>query len=332
LHFVGTMPQFESAAAAVEWQLTELEGKVRRLSGGETGPRLRWFVPLVKEMKSEPWARTVRHGDWTAYDDVDRLAVRRGVRLTAADIPLRLAEWAREELAVAGATPERPLQIGVPCYLDITLFTFGPVGVFRHSGAFLDAIAGQLEEIVGFAGDRVVFQLETPAALVAVASAPTPLREPMADLMARLVVRQAGRAPAGSRFGVHLCLGDLGHRAKRQLRTADPLVRLANAVQRRWPAERTLEFLHLPLSGAERPPTTDPAFYRPLLDLHRRATTRIVAGIAHEEQSPNDQLTVRGLVEQALGVEVDIATSCGLGRRTPEQARQAVERMRALLD
>lgn len=35
---------------------------------------------------------------------------------------------------------------------------------------------------------------------------------------------------------MHLCLGDLGHRAKQQLTSADPVVRLANAVQRRWPA------------------------------------------------------------------------------------------------
>jgi hypothetical protein len=56
-----------------------------------------------------------------------------------------------------------------------------------------------------------------------------------------------------------------------------------------------------------------------------------VAGIAHENQDHTAQLTVRTLVEQALGTTVDIATSCGLGRRTPEQAKQAVAAMQALL-
>ncbi|WP_432937928.1 hypothetical protein ACQPXM_26105 [Kribbella sp. CA-253562] len=44
-----------------------------------------------------------------------------------------------------------------------------------------------------------------------------------------------------------------------------------------------------------------------------------------------DQLVVRDLVEQAVGRPVDIAAACGLGRRTPEQAVDAVARMRALV-
>jgi hypothetical protein len=58
----------------------------------------------------------------------------------------------------------------------------------------------------------------------------------------------------------------------------------------------------------------------------------VVAGIAHEEQSPADQAAVRALVEAALGRRTDIATACGLGRRTPKQALRAVDSMRALLD
>jgi hypothetical protein len=56
-----------------------------------------------------------------------------------------------------------------------------------------------------------------------------------------------------------------------------------------------------------------------------------VAGIAHEDQDSTAQLAARTLVEQALGTTVDIATSCGLGRRTPEQAEHAVAAMRTLL-
>jgi hypothetical protein len=40
LHFVGTMPQFADARTALAWQLDELAGQIRRVSGGETGPRL----------------------------------------------------------------------------------------------------------------------------------------------------------------------------------------------------------------------------------------------------------------------------------------------------
>ncbi|MDH6222268.1 hypothetical protein [Streptomyces pseudovenezuelae] len=66
----------------------------------------------MKELKSSPKIRALREGDWTDYDDVDRLTVRRGSRREPEDIALRLAEWAHEELTVlkdAGtpAAPER---------------------------------------------------------------------------------------------------------------------------------------------------------------------------------------------------------------------------------
>jgi len=334
LHFVGTMPQFADARMAMAWQLDELRGRLRRLSGGETGPRLLWIAALIDELARLPQIQTVHSGKWTGYDDAVRLAVRRGARLSAEDIPLRLAEHALEELAVlrengSPATSELPLQIGVPCYLDLALFIFGPLGVIRHRRMFLDAIAGQLADIHAQAGDRVVYQLETPVALVAVTGTPPPLRAAMARLIAGLVLRQVARAPRGSRFGVHLCLGDLGHRALRQLNTADPVVRLANAIARRWPTGRRLEYLHLPMSGGDLPPTTDAAFYAPLRGL--RVGADVVAGIAHEGQDRTAQLAVRTLVERATGTTVDIATSCGLGRRTPEQAEQAIAAMRALL-
>ncbi len=337
LHFVGTMPQFRSAEDAFGWQLSEVRSRLRRLSGGETGPRLAWLVPMVKDLKKNPKIREVRDGDWSDYDSVDRLAVRRGQRLTPDDIPLRLAEWAREELevlAAAGspATPELPLQIGVPGYLDMSMLTFGPLGGFRNSGTFLAAVAGQIEEIADQAGDRVVFQLETPTALIAVASAPRPMQAPLAAMLSRRVLRQVARAPRGTRFGLHLCLGDMGHKAKQQLATTDPLVALATALVSSWPDGRALDYLHLPLSGGDQPPTTDPAFYAPLRRLDLGSVPTIVAGIAHEEQSVADQLVVRALVEEALGRKVDIATACGLGRRTPVQAALAVARMRELLD
>ena len=84
---------------------------------------------------------------------------------------------------------------------------------------------------------------------------------------------------------MHLCLGDLGHHALKQLKDASPLVVLANAIARRWPEGRSLDYVHLLMSGGDIPPTT-----------------------------------------------VDIATSCALGRRTPDAATAAVASMRALLD
>jgi hypothetical protein len=328
---VGSMPQFDDPKSALRWQVDELAGRIARLTGGETGFRLLWFVYLVKELKALPEVRALRDGDWSDYDNVDRLAVRPGRTLTVERIPLRFGEYAHEELEIRRAlATDLPLQVGIPGYLDMALFTFGPLAVFRLAPKFLDAVARQIAGIRAEAGDDVVFQLEVPAALIALAAAPLPLRAAMAALMARFVTRQVAKAPAGSRFGVHLCLGDMGHKALRQMNTADPLVRLANAIARQWPAGRRLEYVHMPMSGGDQPPTTEPSFYEPLRRLEIPAP--VVAGIGHENQAIADQRLVRDLVEHALGRQVDISTSCGLGRRTPEQAEQAVARMRELLD
>src|SRR4051812_20449464 len=162
LHFVGTLPQFDDAPSALRWQRHELSGRLRRLSGGETGPRQDWVVPLGKALKLLPQVKTVRDGNWAGYDDTDRLAGARGARLTGADIPMRLSEYAREELAAleaegSPATADLPLQVGVPGYLDIALFVFGPAGVLRHGRTFLDATAHQVADLHGVAGDTVVF-------------------------------------------------------------------------------------------------------------------------------------------------------------------------------
>jgi hypothetical protein len=332
LHFLGTMPQFADAESAIAWQADAVPEELRRWYGGETGARLLWFVPVVRALKRSPKIRAVKEGEWSGYDDTDRLAVRRGAKLLPEDIPLGFLEYFEKERALLPSSTDRPLQVGVPGHLDMALFVFGPAGALRYARCFRDAVARQIAAIHEQAGAGAVFQLEVPAALIAVASAPPPLRSAMAGLMARLITRQVALAPEGSRFGVHLCLGDMGHRALRQLKDADPLVKLASALVRRWPAGRELDFVHLPMSGGERPPSTDPAFYTPLRRLVLGPRTALIAGIAHEEQGLEAQLAVRDLVEDAVGGKVDIATSCGLGRRTEGQALLAVERMRALLD
>lgn len=334
LHFVGTLPQFASATAALTWQRDTIAGRTRSWFGGETGDRSQWFVPVITRLKESEKVRTVRSGSWTDYDDVDRLALRRG-RLDPDDIPLRIADDFREErdslLRLLGTTGSRPLQVGIPGFLDMALFVFGPLGVVRHARTFRRALSSEIDAIQNEFPGEALFQLEVPVALIAVASAPRPLRPLVARIMARLVLAQVRAAPTGARFGVHLCLGDLGHRAIRQLDDAGALVALTAALVRQWPRHTTVDFVHLPFSGGEEPPTTHPDFYRPLQNL-QPVGVPIIAGIAHETQSLREQQEVLAIIESRLGRPVDIATSCGLGRRSTEAAEAATRRMRELAD
>jgi hypothetical protein len=77
--------------------------------------------------------------------------------------------------------------------------------------------------------------------------------------------------------------------------------------------------------------STDPAFYRAFKDLYRDGPARFVAGIVQEEQDADSQLEVLGLLERMIG-PVDIATYCGLGRRSPEAADSAAKRTMQLVN
>lgn len=170
----------------------------------------------------------------------------------------------------------------------------GPRGALTGKRPFTDATVPEIEAIHALGGDDVVFQIEIPVELVMVARMPRAVQPLVARLLARGVTALARRAPAGARFGVHLCLGDMNHHALGKLQDTAPLVTLANALARSWPADRPLEFLHAPFAAADVPPVTAPRWYAP------------------------------------LGRPVGLSHACGLGRRTPEDADRALARLAEL--
>jgi hypothetical protein len=136
----------------------------------------------------------------------------------------------------------------------------------------------------------------------------------MAGVLARPTIGLARATPRGTSIAVHLCLDGVD-RLVPDLRDAHPLVLLANAVGHGWPADSTLDLVHVPFGTHARPPTTDRAFYRPLQALEVPPGTRVSAGIAHEGQPIEDQRTILGIVEELLGREVVVAACCGSGPR-----------------
>ncbi|GHO50934.1 hypothetical protein [Ktedonospora formicarum] len=106
----------------------------------------------------------------------------------------------------------------------------------------------------------------------------------------------------------------------------------ANALISQWPAERTLEFLHVPLAAGETPPPLRETFYRDLRRLKLPAGTRFAAGLVHEKSSLEEQQQVLKWVEQAIGHPVDVAAACGLGRRDRQVAETLLERSKELAE
>jgi hypothetical protein len=203
----------------------------------------------------------------------------------------------------------------------MAMFTMGPQGPLRYRRAFTEAIAREITEIRSDAGEDVLVQLEMPAELAFVTMAPAAARPAVAAAVARTVTALVRRTPERTRFGLHLCMGDLQHQALFRMRDTGPVVALLNAVAARWSAGHRLELVHAPLAAGVEPPPLDPAFYARLSALRLPPETRFAAGLLHEARTVAELRTVVAAVEDALGHPVDVAASCGLGRRDPETAR-----------
>ncbi|MEJ3747519.1 hypothetical protein WEI85_30050 [Actinomycetes bacterium KLBMP 9797] len=337
-HLVGSIPAAD-AADAMRLAVTHLGSDLDFLPDGETGDRRNWIIGAIESFRDHPVLELTRDGDWSDYDKTPRFRVRPGQRLSGAALDLGIVAATRQALPSYQATCARlgaagrdlGFQVGIPGDVDLAMFTFGPVGPVRHLRPFTEALAATMRQIHELAGDDVLFQIEIPVELVLLARAPRPARAMLAALLARRVGALARAAPARTRFGVHLCLGDMNHRALGRLADAGPLVLLTNALVARWPAGRSLAYVHAPLAAADHPPVDDAAFYRPLRGLRLRGA-RFVAGYAHEDQDLDTQRRVRRHVEEALGRPADVSTSCGLGRRDRAAAVAAMDRIKTLLD
>ena len=231
-----------------------------------------------------------------------------------------------EQVRAAAGRPEIAFQEGVPGDLDLAMFTLGPTGALRHRRPFTEATITEIRGVGAITGPDTLFQIEVPVELVLLAKAPPPARPALARALARPITKLAAGAPEHTRFGVHLCLGDMNNRAFGTMDDVTPLVLLANAILAGWPEGRTLDLLHAPFAAADHPATTDKQFYAPLASLKLPGSVRFAAGFAHEAQSLADQLAIRATIDELVHREVTISAACGLGRRSEDAGRAVLER------
>lgn len=338
VHLVGSIPG-DSAEAAMRWALERFGSRLRYLPDGETGDRNSWIVHIVESFRRHPDLRLRKDGKYSTYGDQPQFGLRSGHRLRAEALDFGYVASAAESyplfrrLRQEYDQPGLAFQVGVASDLALVLFTLGPLAALRLRQVFAERLAAEISQIQQAAGSDVLFQVELPGELILVSQLPGPLRAAVARRLAAGVARLAARVPAGTRFGIHLCLGDLRNRAAGSLGVdAGAAVTLANAVGAAWPADRPLEFVHLPLAAGNVPPVLRAEYYQPLRRLALPSATRLVAGLVHEAQSLADQRRVLDWVEAGVGHQVDLASACGLGRRSLVAAEQLAEQTVALGD
>jgi hypothetical protein len=264
------------------------------------------------------------------------LRIRKGHRLYAANLDFGHVDAVRdsypqfEDLRNEHGNVEVGVSAGRARDFDLAMFTLGLRGALRHRQPFTETTLREIHGVRAIAGSETVFQIEVPVQLVLLAKAPSRVRSGLATVLSRSITGLAAAAPSGTRFAVHLCLGDMNNRAFGTMRDVGPLVLLANAITSTWPAERRLEVLHAPFAAADHPATTDARFHEPLTELRLDPGVRFAAGFAHEAQELSRQREIRDLIESRLAREVMIAAACGLGRRDEATGRANLERTAAL--
>jgi hypothetical protein len=330
-HLIGSLPGADPAQA-MSTALSILGPSLRTLPDGETGERRNWVISIINGLQTHPDLELRTPGDWSDYDRTPVMKIRPGHTLLGANLDFGHVDAVRdsypvfEQVRAAAALPDIAFQEGVPGDFDLAMFTLGPAGALRHRRPFTEATVTEIRGVGALTGPDTLFQIEVPVELVLLARTPAPARPALAKLLSRPIVKLAAASPAGTRFGVHLCLGDMNNRAFGTMDDVTPLVLLANAILAGWPAERRLDILHAPFAAADQPATTDAAFYAPLASLKLPTAVRFAAGFAHESQSLVDQVTIRSMIDDLMQREVAISAACGLGRRSAADGRAVLER------
>lgn len=319
VHLVGSLPA-QSTKDAVSWAGEVLGDTLGPwLPDGETGPRSDWVNRLVEGLRTHVDLELVKDGAWSGYTDTPVFRVRKGHRFRTVNLDY-VAEFEKSWPVFGELAPSRgrTFQVGIPGHFDLAAITFGfnlPVAM-RNLAPFRDATIREMATIQTLASGEVVFQLEVPIELIMLTRLPGPARAAAAKRLAREALRLVEAATPGSRIGLHLCLGDLNNESMGAPVDTWPLVIFGNAMMAEWPTGRTLEFLHVPLAHGSQPPTMDPDYYAPLEYLAIPGDVPFIGGFVHEKSLIKDLVLIRDQIEHNLGRPIDVAASCGLGRRS----------------
>lgn len=217
--------------------------------------------------------------------------------------------------------PDLTFQVGVSTGFATGLSLAGKNNWLRYTSMVNRAIAKEINTIYAQAGQDVLFQIEVPTELYAAYLLPTwlicqPLR-PIIDLLDLI--------HPGARIGIHLCIGSFHNKALASSNSIQKMVDFSNWLVASWPTQHQLEYIHFPLAEGESSARIDRSYYKPLAAVYLPSHTQFFAGIIHEQQSIEELKRITYEIETLRKARIGIASSCGLGCRTPEIATQLLK-------
>ncbi|MXZ65327.1 MAG: hypothetical protein F4Z00_07215 [Acidimicrobiaceae bacterium] len=341
---VGSLPYRDEAAAMA--RAYELAGdRLIALPDGEigersdqypSGDRSQWVAGLAGRLSRESELFDVRdvgtineQGFPVDFDSTMRLRPKTGSAELGQRLVLGYDTFAARSwphfvgLRASAQRRDLRMQVGLPTGLGVAASVLAPVRALRFAPAFATCVAREAQSTVSSIGaENLLFQVEAPAEVVMAHRIPRLVWRFAVGSVIDLVRQLPDRVPVG----LHLCYGDLNNVAAITPQGFDRLIGFAQAVLRRWPRSHALAYIHLPFAAGSSPSPTDPAAYRSLGRLELPAGSRLVAGFVHEDPTVESLETLLATIETARRAPVDVATACGLGRRSPEIADELIQR------
>lgn len=331
VHLVGTCPA-QSTAAAMTLMHHRVGNRLRSIPSGEVDD-LDWIVPTIQRREHHPDLRVLKHFKWDTPTlkpwDGAIMAPRRGADLTSA-LALDYADKAAAALPVwRRMDTEAAFQVGIPGPFDLAAFTFGP-GALHFYDYEANAALDEIRIITAMEPQQVIYQLEIPLETFLVAKTPGRLQPKIAARLARCIGAFIDATPSGSRWIVHLCVGDPHGKPLVTLPDVSPLVILANALDQAWPHRtHTLDAIHFPFASGTMSAPTGLQFYGPLVGLNISNLTHCLAGLVTLGADGHGQRCALDTIENLTGQPWGISTPCGLGRR-PDAVIPTLDRLAAL--
>lgn len=346
---IGSLP-FESEEVCMRRALAVLGPHLRCLPDGEVGEkspafprgnRIAWVMSAIEALTADAECfrviRPPRRGEdgmAVDYESIQKLTPLRAPAEIAGRVRLGYDRYALrsyetfKRLREEEGRPALLFQVGVPTGFAMGFAFASRVDWVRYTGALSTVIAREVNAVLERAGDDVLVQVEVPPELYAAHMLPSPLL----GLAQLPLMNFLGKVRAGARIGVHLCLGDFHNEALIHPKALDTMAAFSNRLVERWPGQHRLAYIHYPLAEGAAAPRLDAGYYRPFKDVRLPAEARFVAGFVHEGRTPDEHRRILGAIEDARGEAVDIACSCGLGRRTPEVADVMLGRMAEMVE
>jgi hypothetical protein len=310
---VGSVPLgsaeqvFASCAAA-------LDGRVKRLPDGETGPRPNWIAWQRALLGSNPALRQL-----PAAGPSPIFVLNPEHRGPVAFGALGYAKAALESYAVfrrlkgEGRIPEgMRFQVSLPTPLAVVAQYIEASAQAAVEGPYAERLMAEAREIMSaIPHAELAIQWDVAVEFAVLEGVRRVHFQPVPEGVVERLRSLHAVVPADIEMGFHLCYGDSGGQHFKEPADTSLLVRIANAISENSP--RAIQWIHMPVPKER----DDSAYFAPLKGLKLRPETRLFLGLVH----PGDGIEGtrrRMAMAQRFVKEFGIATECGFGRRPPE--------------